>query len=102
MPLTRYEIVGHDQERMAFRFTMLNDDHVVQCQISDAALDDLAGTRGTDSEARTALFASLRDSIERIASQLFDQASTHPGYVVRIFSKHISRAPDGGTDCERK
>lgn len=43
MPLTRGEIVGHDVERMAFKFTMLNAAEVVNCQISDAALDDVAG-----------------------------------------------------------
>jgi hypothetical protein len=94
MPLSRYEIVGHDQERLAFRFTMLNDDCVVQCQISDVAMDELSGMRGTESEARTAQFLSVRDAVERIASRLFDEASTRPGYVVRIFSKHVGHAPD--------
>ncbi len=30
MPLTRDQIVGDDDERMAFKFTMLNDGKVVQ------------------------------------------------------------------------
>jgi hypothetical protein len=30
MPPTRDKIVGHDAERMAFKFTMLNDGKVVQ------------------------------------------------------------------------
>jgi hypothetical protein len=29
MPLMRDKIIGHDLERLAFRFTMLNDDEVV-------------------------------------------------------------------------
>ena len=41
MPLTRDRIIGHDNERLAFRFTMLNDTDTVECQISDAALDEL-------------------------------------------------------------
>ena len=41
MPLTRDRIIGHDNERLAFRFTMLNNADTVECQISDAALDEL-------------------------------------------------------------
>ena len=52
MPLTRGQIVGHDTERLAFRFTMLNDGETVQCQISDAAMDELAGMQGTENTAR--------------------------------------------------
>jgi hypothetical protein len=89
MPLTRDKIVGHDSERMAFKFTMLDDQKVVQCQISDAALDALAGTRGTESSARQAQFLSLRDTIEKIASDLYAQAPSVEGYVIRIFTKHI-------------
>ena len=91
MALTRDKIVGHDSERMAFKFTMLDDGKVVQCQISDAALDVLAGTRGTENSARQAQFVSLRDTIEKIASDLFAQAPSVEGYVVRIFTKHISQ-----------
>jgi predicted ATP-dependent serine protease len=94
MPLTRYKIIGHDQERLAFIFSMLNDERVVQCQISDAALDELAGMKGTESSVRLAQFLSLRDTIEQIASQLYDQTPIVHGHVVRIFSKHISRDPD--------
>jgi hypothetical protein len=36
MPLTQGRIVGHDNERLVFRFTMLNGDETVNCQISDA------------------------------------------------------------------
>lgn len=36
MPLTQGRIVGYDNERPAFRFTMLNGDETVNCQISDA------------------------------------------------------------------
>jgi Protein of unknown function (DUF1488) len=87
MPLTRGQIVGHDTERLAFRFTMLNDGETVQCQISDAAMDELAGMKSTESTARQAQFLSL----ERIASDLFDEAPTIEGYVIRIFTKHLRR-----------
>jgi len=35
-PQVRGKIIGHDNKRLAFKFTMLNDGKVVQCQISDA------------------------------------------------------------------
>jgi hypothetical protein len=89
MPLTRGRIVGHDNERLAFTFTMMNDGETVQCLISDAAMDDVAEVKGTLSIARQAQFVAHRDTIERIASDLFDKAPIIKGYVVRIFSKHV-------------
>jgi hypothetical protein len=91
MPLMRDKIVGHDVERMAFKFTMLNAGKVVQCQISDAALDELAGVKGTENSARQAQFLSLRDAVEKIASDLFAEAPAVDGVVVRIFAKHVRR-----------
>jgi hypothetical protein len=92
MPLTRGQIGGHDNERLAFAFTMVNDGETVQCQINDAAMDELAEAKGTPSIARQAQFVAHRDTIERIASDLFDKAPSIKGYVVRIFSKHIQDA----------
>ena len=92
MPLTRGRIGGHDNERLAFAFTMMNDDQTVQCQISDAAMDELAEVKGTPSIARQAQFVTHRDTIEKIASELFDKVPIMKGYVVRIFSKHIQGA----------
>jgi hypothetical protein len=89
MPLISHGIEGHDGERRAFRFSMLNDDQVVLCQISDAAMDELAGMKGTESSARMALFLSLRQTIEQTASRLFDEKPILRGSVVKIFSKHI-------------
>ena len=89
MPLTRGRIVGHDNERLAFKFTMQNGDETIDCQISDAAMDELAGVKGTESLARQAQFTALRDTVERIAADMFDAAPTVKGYVVRIFTKHI-------------
>lgn len=90
MPLTRGRIVGHDGERLAYGFTMLNDGETVECQISDAAMDELAGVRGSPSTARQAQFLEHRDAIERIASRLFDESRAVKGSVVRIFTRHIS------------
>jgi len=91
MPLTRDRIIGHDTERLAFRFTMLNAADTVECQISDAAMDELAGVKGTESIARQAQFLAMRDAIERLASDIFDEAPRVRGYAVRIFTKHIRR-----------
>jgi hypothetical protein len=91
MPLLRGKIIGYDSERLAFGFTMLNGDETVECQISDAAMDELAGVRGTPSIARQAQFVALRDAIEQIASGLFDGGPIVKGTVVRIFTKHIRR-----------
>ena len=89
MPLTRGRIVGYDDERLAFGFTMLNDGETVDCQISDAAMDELAGVRGSPSTARQDQFLEYRDAIEKIASRLFDDSRPVKGAVVRIFTKHI-------------
>ena len=91
MPLMRDRIIGHDLERLAFRFTMLNDGEVVQCQISDAAMDELAGMQGTESSARQAQFLSLRGTIEQIASDIYDETPRVQGFVVRIFMRHLGR-----------
>jgi hypothetical protein len=91
MPLMRDKIIGHDPERLAFRFTMLSEGDIVQCQISDAAMDELAGMQGTESSARHAQFLSLRETIERIASDIYDEAPRVQGYAVRIFMRHLGR-----------
>ena len=91
MSLMRDKIIGHDRERLAFQFTMLNGASVVPCQISDAAMDELAGTTGTESSARQAQFLSLRDDIEKIASDLFAKGPPVEGLAIRIFAKHIKR-----------
>jgi hypothetical protein len=100
MPLVRHEILGHDEERLAFRFSMLNDDQIVICQISDAALDELAGTKGTENAARMAQFLSLRETIEQTASRLFDERPVLRGSVVRIFSRHIRLELDAATQSQ--
>ena len=47
MPLSRGSPLGYDTERMAFKFTMLNGDEMLECQIGGAAMDELAGGKGT-------------------------------------------------------
>ena len=90
MPLTRGEAVGYDADLMVFKFTMRNGEQIVQCQISRAALGDLAG-RWAGGAARDlpAQFEAHRELIEAKASELFDQTSREETRLVRIFSKHI-------------
>ena len=89
MPLTRGEAVGYDADLMAFKFTMRNGQQIVQCQISVAALSDLADRRrGLAGDFRDE-FKANRTLIEAIASALFDQSPNEETRVVSIFSKHI-------------
>ncbi len=89
MPLTSGKIVGHDSERLAFVFIMLNGEEPVECRISDAAMDELIGAKGTENSARQAQFLAHRDAIEKVASDLYDEKPTVKGAVVRIFTRHI-------------
>ena len=89
MPLTRGYVIGYDADRMTFEFTMMDDKaHVVDCEISSGAMDQLAGTRGTLPAERETQFLHLRDGIERIASNVFDEMPTSSGKV-RIFYHHV-------------
>ena len=94
MPLTRGEAVGYDAKLMAFKFTMRNGQQIIQCEISRAALVDLAG-RSTGVAARDlpVQFEAHRELIETIASAQFDQISHEETRLVRIFAKHIPSHP---------
>jgi hypothetical protein len=75
---------------MAFKFTMRNGEQIVQCQISHAALGDLAGGwTGGAARDLPAQFEAHRAPIEAIASELFDQTSKEETRLVSIFAKHI-------------
>jgi hypothetical protein len=91
MPLTRGSILGYDNERMAFGFSMLNGGEEVQCQISAAAIDEfVGGPRGSYVDRQTQ-FSQLRETIERLASDKFDAGAVVRGSVVRIFAKDIPK-----------
>jgi Protein of unknown function (DUF1488) len=98
MPLTRGEAVGYDSDLMAFEFTMWNGEHIVQCQISHAALRDLAGGRRGGALDLPAEFEAHRELIEAIASEQFDQTSNGETRLVRILrntfraAQHKSKA----------
>jgi len=89
MPLTRGKALGFDADLMAFKFTMRNGQQVVECQVSVAALSDLADRRRGSTGDLQAEFKANRELIETIASALFDRSSNVETRVVSIFSKHI-------------
>ena len=94
MPLTRGEAVGYDADLMAFKFTMRNGQQIVHCQISRAALVDLAGrSTGVATRDLPAQFEAHRELIEAIASAEFDQIGNEETRLVRIFAKHIPSNP---------
>ena len=100
MPLTRGEAVGYDADLMAFKFTMRNGQQIVQCQISRAALGDLAGGwTGGAARDLPAQFEAHRELIEAIASAQFDQTSNEETRLVRIFAKHIPSTPRKSNDA---
>jgi hypothetical protein len=79
---------------MAFVFTMMHGANIVDCEVSSSALDDLDGTKGTLPGEREAQFMRLRDIIERVALDAFEQQGRRRSERIRIFSKHIKRAHD--------
>jgi hypothetical protein len=71
MPLRRGEVRGFDFNRMIVEFTMFNQDQVIQCAISTAAMDDLEGKRDVKPHQRVEQFMRLREVIEEQASRKF-------------------------------
>ena len=71
MPLRRGEVRGYDFNRMVVEFTMLNQDKVIQCAISTAAMDDLEGKRDVKPDQRVDQLMRLREAIEEQASRKF-------------------------------
>jgi hypothetical protein len=73
MPLRQGEVHGYDFNRMVVGFSMLNQDKVIQCAISTAAMDDLEGNRNVKAHQRVEQFMRLREVIEEQASRKFDE-----------------------------
>ena len=93
MPLMRGEAIGYDSNSMVFKFTMINGEQIVQCQISSTALGDLAGRWRAATRDFSAEFEAHRTLIEATASEQFDRTLNKETRLVRIFAKHIrSRA----------
>ena len=54
MPHERGRVVGYDADRMTFKFAMMHEATIVDCEVSSVALDDLAGEKGVRSGEREA------------------------------------------------
>jgi hypothetical protein len=67
MLLRRGEVRGFNFNRMVVEFTMLNQDKVIECAISTAAMDDLEGNRDVNPHQRVDQFMRLREVIEEQA-----------------------------------
>ena len=67
MPLTRGEAVGYDADLMVFKFTMRNGEQIVPCQISNAALGNLAGRWRCGERDVPSEFEAHRELIEAVA-----------------------------------
>ena len=102
MPLTRGEVVGYDADLMVLKFTMRNGEQIVQCQISNAALGNLAGRWRCGERDVPAEFEAHRKLIETVASARFDQISTRKETrLVCIFANHILTAQRGRKDTDQ-
>jgi hypothetical protein len=103
MPLTRGMIVGYDVELMTLRFTMLDASaRIIDCAISGSALDQLCGERRSAGAAdRQIQFLKHRDTIEELASALFDARARARLVLGEIFAKHI-RGSQGRSGRYRK
>jgi hypothetical protein len=77
---------------MAFRFSMLDVDEEVECQISAAAIDELVGGPRGSYVDRETQFSQLRETIESLASAKFDAGTIVRGSILRIFAKDIPKA----------
>jgi Protein of unknown function (DUF1488) len=95
MPLERGRVIRYDAARMTFEFTMMHKAKIIACQISSTAMDELAGARGTLPAEREAQFYRLRDMIESIASDLFDEGTMEAGDLIRVFYHHARHHDEG-------
>jgi hypothetical protein len=90
MPLRRGEVQGYDFNRMVVEFTMLNQDKVIRCAISTAAMDDLEGRRDLKPHQRVDQFMRLREVIEERTSHKFFEEKVRIGRPVILRSNDFS------------
>ena len=85
MPLQQGEVKGYDFNRSIVEFTMLNQDKVILCAISTAAMDDLEGRHDMKPDQRVDQFIRLREVIEERASRKFfeEQAQSNRPVLLR-------------------
>jgi Protein of unknown function (DUF1488) len=84
-------VQDYDSNRMVVEFTMLNQDMVVRCAISTAAMDHLEGRHNVKPEDRVAQFMRLREAIEERASRKFFEEQAQADRPVVLRSNDFSR-----------
>ena len=88
--LRRGKVRGFNFNRMVVEFTMLNQDQVIQCAISTAAMDDLEGKRDVKPHQRVDQFMRLREVIEEQASRKFFEEQVRSDRPVVLRSNDFS------------
>jgi len=68
MTIRQGEVQSYDYDRMIVRFTLLDDDVVVPCSVSTAAMDKLEDCMNANAPQRQAQFMRLREQIEAQAA----------------------------------
>lgn len=91
MPLQRGEVRGYDFDRSVVEFTMVDQDNVILCAISTAAMDDLERRRDVKSDQRLEQFMRLRDVVEERASRKFFEEQAQANRPVVLRSNDFSR-----------
>lgn len=90
MSLQQGVVGSYDFDRMIVHFTMLDQDKVISCAITTAAMDDLEGSRNVGPSRRMDQFMRLRAKIEaRAAIKFEEQGETSKPVILRSndFSK---------------
>jgi hypothetical protein len=90
MSLRRGEVQGFNFNRMVVEFTMHNQEKVIHCAISTAAMDDLEGKRDVKPDQRVDQFMRLREVIEQQASRKFFAESVRVDQPVILRSNDFS------------
>ncbi len=86
MTLTRGSFGGYEFDRMVVRFSMVDGQREIQCDVSTSAMADLEKLEQIKPEQREAQFMRLRDRIEARAASKFvamEFEGTPPGITLR-------------------
>jgi hypothetical protein len=94
MTLTQGSFQEYDFDRMIVKFTMKNDEAIVDCAISTDAMDQLEGSSRTPPGGREQQFLRLRATIEARASRKFGDVELEgnpPGVILRAIDFRAPR-----------
>lgn len=92
MTMTQGAFRSYDFNRMVVLFTVMNEQTVISCAISTAAMDDIEGTKSIKPEHREAQYMRLRTTIDARAEAKVLAAEFEgnpPGIVLRSIDFRI-------------